>query len=196
MLINRRRKRSAALLQLLALLTSVAVAPVVLAQAAATSRSVTLEAMDSAGNATTLDTWRSVYGSFSRTKASTRELGITVRNMSGTLPGEFEIEWYFVGKRAGGTRRFLYDRGSRRIALKAGAFEKFVIESKELNSSKFHSASSGYTSHSGDKPDGWIVRAKTGDEVVRVKASSPQLEQLEKDREQFKRFIEDARQTP
>lgn len=166
------------------------------AQTVATSKSVTIEAMDTAGNATTMDGWRSVYGSFNRTKASTRELGITVRNMSGTLPGDFEVEWYFVGKRAGGTRRFLYDRGSRRTSLKPGAFEKFVVESKELSSSRSHSAFSGYTYHSGDKADGWIVRAKVGDEVVRVKASSAQLEQLEKDREQFRRFVEDSRKSP
>jgi hypothetical protein len=163
------------------------------AQTAGTSRSVTIDAVDSAGNAATLKSWRNVYGSNSRTKAETRQLEIAVRNMSGTLPGEFNVEWYFVGRPAAGTRRFLYDKGSRRISLKPGAFEKFEVESKELNNYRYHSAYSGYVYRSGDRADGWIVRVKVDDDIVRTKASSAQLEALEKDKTQFDRFVKDAR---
>ena len=163
------------------------------AQTAATSRSVTIDAVDSAGNAATLKSWRNVYGSNSRTKAETRQLEIAVRNMSGTLPGDFEVEWFFVGRPAAGTRRFLYDKGSRRISLKPGAFEKFDVESKELNNYRYRSAYSGYVYRSGDRADGWIVRVKVGEDVVRTKASTVQLEAIEKDKVQFERFVKDAR---
>lgn len=167
--------------------------PVHAQSAADTSRSVTIDAVDSKGNAKTLQSWRNVYGSTSRSKAETRALEIAVRNMSGTLPGDFNVEWFFVGRPAAGTRRFLYDKGSRRMTLKPGAFEKFEVESKELSSYRYHSVSGGYVYRSGDRADGWIVRVKVGDDVVRTKGSSPQLEELEKDKEQFERFVKNAR---
>ena len=166
-----------------------ALVPLLRAQTPATSKSVTIDVAENAGDSTTLDSWRNVYGSNSRTKAVTRQLTITVRNMSGTLPAELNVEWHFVGKPSGGTRRFLYDKGSKSVSLKPGAFEKLQVESKELSNYKYTSVFSGYTYRSGDKADGWIIRTKVGDEVVRVKASSPQLEQLEKNAEEFKRFV-------
>lgn len=162
------------------------------AQAPGASKSVFIDVAEAAGDAKTLDRWRSYYGSVSQTKASTRQLGLTVRNMS-AVPGEFEIEWYFVGKPAAGTRRFLYDKGTKRVSLAPGTFEKFAVESKELTNHRYNSVYSGYSYKSGDKADGWIIRAKVGEEVVRVKASSPQLEQLEKNKAEFDRFVESMR---
>ena len=155
------------------------------AQAPATSKSATLDVAESQGNAATLARWASSYGSFDKTKAITRALGITVRNMSTNTPGDFEIEWFFFGKPAGGGKRFLYDKGSQRLAMKPSAMEKFVAGSKELVSARYHSAYSGYTYHSGQKADGWIVRVKSGDEVIRVKGSDAQMEQLEHDKVGF-----------
>jgi hypothetical protein len=174
-------------------IATLAVAQNAAAPVSATSRSVVIDAVDSTGNAATLKSWRNVYGSSARTKAETRQLEIAVRNMSGTLPGDFNVEWFFVGRPAAGTRRFLYDKGSRRISLKPGAFEKFEVESKELSNYRYHSVSSGYVYRSGDRADGWIVRVKVGDDVVRTKASSPQLEELEKNKDQFERFVKDGR---
>src|ERR1700712_389961 len=78
-----------------------------------TSKSVFLDVVESTGSSKTINHWRDVSGAYSQTKTSTRELGITVRNMS-ALPGDFEIEWYFFGKPAAGTGRFLYDKGSKK----------------------------------------------------------------------------------
>jgi hypothetical protein len=161
-------------------------------QAPAGSKSVLLEAVEAAGDATTLNNWRSIYGSVSKTQATSRELGITVRNMS-ALPGEFDIEWYFVAKPAAGTRRFLYDKGEKHVSLKPSAFEKFAVESRELTNHRYNSAFSGYSYKSGDKSDGWILRARVGEEIVRVKASNPQLEQLVGNKEEFKKFVEAMR---
>ena len=163
------------------------------AQAPAVSKSATVDVVESNGNAATLDSWASAYGSFDKTKATTRALGITVRNMSATLPGEFEIEWFFFGKPANGSKRFLYDKGAQLLAVKPSAFEKFAVASKELTSERYHSAGTGYTYHSGDKADGWIVRVKSGGEVIRVKGSNPQMEQLEHDKAAFEAMLKNMR---
>lgn len=159
------------------------------AQEPATSKSVFLDAVESAGDSKTTNNWRTYDGSYSKTRVASRELAITIRNMS-AIPGKFTIEWYFVGKPAGGTRRFLYDKGTRDVTLAPSAYEKITVESKDLTSNSVRDYYwYGYSYKSGDRPDGWILRAKVGDEVVRVKASSPQLEQLEKNKAEFERFV-------
>lgn len=64
-------------------------------QAPALSKSAAIDVADNAGDSTTLDRWRSVYGSNSRTTATVRELTINVRNMSGTLPGHIRCRVVF-----------------------------------------------------------------------------------------------------
>ncbi len=146
--------------------------------------------MEGNGDSKTTNNFRSYDGSYSKTRTATRELAITVRNMS-AIPGKFTIEWFFVGKPANGTRRFLYDQGTREVTLGPSAFEKFPVESKELSSQTSRDTyySFNYSYKSGDRPDGWIIRAKVGDDVVRVKASNAQLEQLESNKEEFAKFI-------
>lgn len=174
------------------LLTILACPALSYSQAPAKSKSVTLMVTENSGSSTTTERWRNFHGTSSRTKSVTREISIMVRNMS-AAPGEFELEWYFVGKTSTGQKRLVYDKGSRPVILKPGAFEKFEVESKELSNLRYRSGISGYSYQAGDKPDGWIIRAKVGDEVVRVKASSPQLEQLEKDPLQFEKFVQEMR---
>jgi hypothetical protein len=102
------------------------------------------------------------------------------------LPGEFEIEWYFFGKPANGTGRFLYDKGSQKVTIAPGAFQKIAIDSKELSANTIRDYYYwGYNYTSGDRADGWIIRAKVGEEVVRVKGSNPLLEQLASDEAAF-----------
>ncbi len=148
---------------------------------AATSKSVFLDVVESTGSSKTVNHWRDVSGAYSQTKYSSRELNVTVRNMA-AVPGEFEIEWYFFGKPASGSGRFLYDKGSKKVSLAPSAFEKVSIDSKELSA---HTVRDyyyyGYNYSSGDKADGWIIRAKVGEEVVRVKASTALLEQMAAD---------------
>jgi hypothetical protein len=160
-------------------------------QTPAASKSVFLDAVESTGNAKTVVHGRDVYGGYNQTRTSSRALAITVRNMS-ALPGEFEIEWYFFGKPASGTGRFLYDKGSQKVSIAPGAFQKVSVDSKELSA---HTVRDyyywGYNYTSGDKADGWIIRAKVGDEVVRVKASSALLEQMTADKEAFARLTKD-----
>ena len=78
----------------------------------------------------------------------------------------------------------------------AGASEKLPIESKELSA---HSIRDyyyyGYRYTSGDKADGWILRVKAGDELVRVKGSSPLLEQAAADEAAFTKLTKNT-QTP
>ena len=162
-------------------------------QAQATSKSVFLDVVESTGNSKTVNHWRDISGNYSQTKTSSRELNVTVRNMS-AAPGEFEIEWYFFGKPASGSGRFLYDKGSKKVALAPSAFEKIAIDSKELSNRTVRDYYYyGYNYTSGDKADGWIIRAKVGGEVVRVKASNALLEQL--DEAAFTRLTKDTKST-
>jgi hypothetical protein len=160
---------------------------------AATSKSVFLDAVESTASSTTVNHWRDISGNYSQTKISSKELNITVRNMS-QLPGEFEIEWYFFGKPANGTGRFLYDKGSKKVSIAPGAFQKLPVDSKELSN---HTVRDyywyGYTYSSGDKADGWVIRAKVGEEVVRVKASNPLLEQMASDPDGFTKLTNKTR---
>jgi hypothetical protein len=159
------------------------------APATATSKSVVIDAVQSNGSSKTVNHWRDMSGNYSQTKTTSKELTITVRNMS-ALPGEFEIEWYFFGKPASGSGRFLYDKGSKKISVAPGAFETFPVESKELSAKTVRDFYYyGYNYTSGDKAEGWLIRAKVGDEVVRLKASSPQLEQLASDETAFARLV-------
>ena len=66
-----------------------------LAQTPATSKSATVDVVESNGNAALLDSWAGTYGSFEKTKATTRALGITVRNMSAAAGG-FRIRFLHV----------------------------------------------------------------------------------------------------
>ena len=159
-------------------------------QAPATSRSVFLDALETPGDSKTTNNWRTYDGSYSKTRVQTRDLGITVRNMA-TLPGKFTVEWYFFGKPTGGSGRFLYDKGKQELTLAPSAFQKIDVESKELSSNSVRDYYWwGYNYKSGDKADGWIVRVKVGDEVIRVKSSNAQLEQLEKNKAEFARLVE------
>jgi hypothetical protein len=161
-----------------------------LGQTPGSSKSVSLDVVESAGNSATLQNYRSSFSGYTnKTKSASRELAVSIRNMSGTLPGEFNVEWYFIGKRTGGTRRFLYDKGTKQLSMKPSEIAKFSIESKELVSTRAYSYYSGYTYSSGDKADGWIVRIKSGSEIVRVKTSNPQLEEFQKDAAAFEKFI-------
>ena len=65
------------------------------AQAPAVSKSATVDVVESNGNAALLDSWAGTYGSFEKTKATTRALGITVRNMSAAAGG-FRIRFLHV----------------------------------------------------------------------------------------------------
>jgi hypothetical protein len=162
------------------------------AEAEAESKSVFMDVeYVTAGTATDVH-WRSVYGSYGKTQRQSKALLIEVRNMS-KLPGRFRVEWYFIGKPLSGTKRFIYDHGAKDVELDGGDFTKLEVESDDLTSTRFRSRSGRYYYKSGDKADGWLVRAISGDEVVRVKASSVAYEKYGRDEEQLQRLIERAR---
>jgi len=160
------------------------------AQDSATSKSVFLDVVESTGNSKTINHWRDISGNYSQTKTSSRDLDLTVRNLSPNLPGDFEVEWYFFGKPASGSGRFLYDKGSKKVTIAPSASEKVPVESKELSANTVRDNYwYGYSYTSGDKADGWIIRVKAGGEVVRVKGSSPLLEEAAADETAFAKLI-------
>ena len=131
-------------------------------------------------------THRGYYGSYSRTEVKTTTLEIQLRNMA-HVPGTFDLEWIFFGRN--GARRFIYDVGTDKVELPGGGFKIAVAHSNELESSKYRGYY--YQYRSGDRPDGWLVRAKIGEEVIRTKASSPQIETLGQSKTQLERMMKE-----
>ena len=160
--------------------------------AAATSKNCSLDVVESAGTGTkSTITQTYTYGSTMSAKLATSKLTITLRNMA-PQPGNFTVEYYFVGKslRNGGT--FCYDKGSKAVPLGGGAFQDVVVESKSLESHTYRAGYDGHSNKMGEKPGGWIVLVKVGSAVVTTKTSSSQLDQLLSDKDAFDKFINDT----
>ena len=157
---------------------------------AAQSRSVYLDVKAATGGSSSVN-WRSYYGSSSRTDVKSTQLEIRLRNMA-HVPGSFTLEWIFFGRN--GARRFIYDVGTEAVELPGGGTETTGAVSEELESSRYRSYY-GYSYRSGDRPDGWLVLAKIGDEVIRSKGSSPQIEALGQSKPQLEKLLTDFKRS-
>jgi hypothetical protein len=142
---------------------------------------------DSANGTTTSGTaMRTETTGSTRTRKSSVELEITVRNLS-SQADTTKVEWYFFAKPVGKSEEFLHDSGSRELQVKPAGEEKVAVESKETSmtvsresKAKFGTASPGSTkeSKSGTKASGWIVRLVSDNAVLAVRASTPALETM------------------
>lgn len=121
-----------------------------------------------------------------RTRKSSVELEITVRNLS-SQPDATKLEWYFFAKPVDNSREFLNDSGTRELSIGAAGEQKVSVESKETSmtvkreiKAKFGTSSPGSVSESksGTKASGWIVRLISDDKVLAVRASTPGLETM------------------
>ncbi len=153
------------------------------------SKSVYLDVKSSTSSSTLAASRDSFSSYYYKKQAKSSVLEVSVRNMS-PLPGKFSLEWYFFGRPTSGSKRFLFDRGQKDIELKPGAFTKIELESDELTSSRARSYYGYYHYRSGDKADGWAIRALVGKEVVRIKASNPNYERIMEDESELARYIE------
>lgn len=156
------------------------------------SKMVALDATTDIEKQDTNYNWVKPSGRYKKTTETTTALTITARNASPSLDGEFTIEWWFVAKKLHGSTngfgQFAQSNGSKTISLKAGTSEVVVAESdpeKLVTKHKIHHPTHEY----GKKVEGWIVRAKVGDEVVRVKASTPMLEAMASNKIEFDKFV-------
>ena len=156
---------------------------------AVTSKSCSLDVVESAGTGTkSTITQTYAFGSTMSAKLATSKLTITLRNMA-AQPGDFTVEYYYVGKSLRNGETFCYDKGSKAVPLGGGAFQNVVVESKSLESHTYRAGYDGHSNKMGEKPGGWIVLVKAGSAIVATKTSSSQLDDLLSDKDAFDKFV-------
>jgi hypothetical protein len=157
------------------------------------SQSVFLDVKDLGTNLSSNANWRSVWGSYSKDTKRARGLEISLRNPA-KIPGEYLVSWYFFATSVRGGKRFLFDLDKKNITLGPGGSEKATVISDTLQSQTVHYAYDDYYYNyhykSGNKPEGWIVTVSVAGNVIRVKTSGAQLEELYKKTEEFQAMLE------
>jgi hypothetical protein len=132
---------------------------------------VTVRAQHKSGSSTSDYSYRSRWGSYARTVTSTKDIEVTV-----TQPRKekqaLKLEFFFIIK-----------GNSKRYAKKAG-----VLDLPEGEGSSVFSTSAkqgqerwiymGFRESSGERIEGWLVRALNNDRIIGIAASSPRLEEL------------------
>lgn len=106
-------------------------------------------------------------------------------------PGEYMLEWFFVGKDVKTKERWVFDAGSRRLD---GTEDNIDIASKVLKEHREHNSSTSLAGaviegnaptqtssrkfKTGDKIEGWIVRLRRGGVIIKTDASLSELRDL------------------
>lgn len=110
---------------------------------------------------------------------STVRLELLLRNMN-AAPAQAHLDWFFIAKDLELNHDMVWDRGERDVALAAGDTQKELIDSSETKRTTEHFAvgNGKFASKRGIKPRGWIVRLWSGNQLVRVHASSNEMETL------------------
>jgi len=130
-----------------------------------------------------------------QTHESKSRVEVIVRNLS-TVPAQPRVDWFFVAREIPSRREYVWDQGQKDVSLAPGSEEKEMLESKPLaqttrrktefsrpqnfpGSQQIQPQSS--TEQSGGRPSGWIVRMWDGEQLLRVQASSSDLETVGRD---------------
>ncbi len=138
--------------------------------------------------------------SSNRKRNSGISLSVSVRNLAPTAD-QAKLEWYFIGKPVEKENEFIFDSGSKEVALQGGGTQTIPLESKELASheeKKLHIDKgvangraippSASTKKTGSKVAGWMLRLVADGQVLQVRASSPVLESLGRNDAQLASF--------
>ena len=125
------------------------------------------------------DTRQSTDDACEKTIHRAKNIQIMLRNMD-DKPCNFVVNWQFLAKSVedGSTR--VYDKGNKKISLKAGQSTEFKVASKEVQDVKTHYADGSY-SHTGDKTTGYLVLVRSGKKLVAVDASDALLKRKYQD---------------
>lgn len=132
----------------------------------------------------------------SQTRASKMSVEVRARNFS-AVPAEAHLEWFFIAKDLQSKKPYVWDHSRREVSLAAGSEQKETAESTELYQATTQKSESRpvqgligqtprYQQSSskqewGAKPYGWIVRLWSGDRLLKVQASSNDLEAMARD---------------
>lgn len=153
-----------------------------------------------------------------KTQESQPTIELNVRNVS-HQPNAAQFEWYFVAKAVSGGTPYVWDEGRREVQVPASGAQVETLESKPLTRETVREShqeiekrttitqhgfgGTGMTStttryvptvnsrqeQTGSQPFGWIVRMFVGETLVKVQASSSQLEVVGRDETQLKALL-------
>lgn len=129
-----------------------------------------------------------------RGPASQTTLELRARNLSAN-PSAAQFEYFFIAQNVNGGKKYIASRGNKDIALEAGADTKEIFESAEIVQSTtttsnrvfVPSSPGGNTgtyqmrstqSKTGSRPSGWVVRMFADGKLIRIQASSSELERM------------------
>lgn len=135
---------------------------------------------------------RSGLPTVTKTRDSQTNLELKIRNLSAT-PATAEIDYIFIAQKfpVGGT--YIWDRGSRPIAVEAGAEITENIQSTAVvqtattkTDRRYVSSSTGggyyenysYQTREGSRPQGWIVRLFVDGKLSRVQTSRSEFDAM------------------
>jgi hypothetical protein len=142
---------------------------------------------------------------------------VQMRNL-GTTPAQARLEWYFVarsmqdGNSGHSGPEYVWDLGKRDVLVAAGSEDKEQLESVGLTETLAQRSTGQATSYqngqyvttmgsasvarSGAHPAGWIVRLMDGDQLLRIQASSSDLEAIGRDSTRLTRMVEGKPRAP
>jgi hypothetical protein len=159
---------------------------------ATSSLNFEVRSVGTGGGADTVDQ-KSPLGRALATKVKVRKsqtvLELRVRNLS-AQPATAQFDWFFLAQGSAGARRggsYVWDQGKVSIPVAPAAEIQQNLESKELLETTSSASVRQYddkkyigmmteTSVSGARPIGWIVRMFVDGKLIRVRASSSELE--------------------
>lgn len=119
------------------------------------------------------DTRQSTDDAYEKTLHRSKNIQIMLRNMD-TKPCSLVVNWQFLAKSVEDGSTKAYDKGSRKVSLKAGQSTVFRVDSKEVQDVRTHYTDGSY-SHTGDKTTGYLVLVRAGRKLVAVDASDALL---------------------
>ncbi|HEY5706477.1 MAG TPA: hypothetical protein VIS96_12975 [Terrimicrobiaceae bacterium] len=145
---------------------------------------VTIRAQHKSGGNSADYSYRASWGSYVRTVTSTKDIEVTVTQQR-KEKHPLKLEFFFVIK-----------GGPSRYAKKAG-----ILDLPEGEGSAVFSTSSqqrqarwvylGFREKSGERIEGWLVRALKDDRIIGIAGSSPSLEEMATDPEKLKSLLID-----
>jgi hypothetical protein len=128
-----------------------------------------------------------------RVRESQTVLELKVRNLS-AQPASAQFDWFFLAQSVGKGKAYIWDKGTREIAVGAGSEVKENLESTDLvqtttvttsrvwvtgtDSVPGHYQNVSRSSKGGARAVGWIVRMFSDGKLVRIRASSSELEKM------------------
>ena len=150
---------------------------------------VTIRAQQKGGSSSSDYSYRSRYGSYVRTVTATKDIEVTI-----TQPRKekqpLKLHFFFVLK--GDSKRYAKQAGV--LDLPEGEGSAVFSTSAKQGQQRFIYI--GFRESSGERIEGWLVRALNNDRIIGIAASSPSLEELAAYPDKLKGLLTAAESVP